>query len=88
MKICFWDINVGDVIKATGKAQNAYIITSKNQKVIGLKRKKDGIESQMDTGRALDMINQYSNIESKPVSKGVISEKRKRGRPKKYSKIR
>jgi hypothetical protein len=62
MQITFWDIKVGDLILVPGKAQNAYEVTSKSEKKICVRRKKDGLEHCMDTVRLLKEINGHLDI--------------------------
>lgn len=53
--ITYWDIKIGDFIKVSGQARNAYEITSKSQKQICMRRMKDGLEHCMETERVLEM---------------------------------
>jgi hypothetical protein len=58
LKITYWDIKIGDFIKVSGQAHNAYEITSKSVKQICMRRMKDGLEHCMETERVLGMINE------------------------------
>ena len=62
IKITYWDVKVGDFIKAGGRAQNAYEVTSKSEKKICMKRVRDGMEHCMETGRMLDMLNREADL--------------------------
>lgn len=62
LKITYWDIKIGDFIKVPGAAKNVYEITSKSEKQICMRRMKDGLEHCMETGKMLDLMNQYSDL--------------------------
>jgi hypothetical protein len=57
LKMSYWDLKIGDFIKVSGKAHNAYEITSKSKKQICMRRMKDGLEHCMETEGVLNMIN-------------------------------
>ena len=61
MKVTYWDLRVGEKIESTGRAKNAYEITSMSEKKICMRRLKDGMEHCMETARALEMINRDYN---------------------------
>jgi len=51
METTFWDIKTGDIVTASGKAQNAYEIISKSEKKICMRNVKNNVEHCMETNQ-------------------------------------